>query len=58
MAKNYRKGNISNDINALLIAIVYNYRGLPRKIKEDTILTLIYVGIIRPQKLNLVILSQ
>lgn len=58
MAKNYLKGNIGNDINALLAAAAYNYRGLLRKIKEDIILTLIYIGIMKPQKLSFVVFSQ
>lgn len=33
MIKNYLKGNIGNDINAILAAAAYIYRGLLRKIK-------------------------
>ncbi len=58
MAKNYLKGNIGNDINALLAAAAYNYRGLLRKIKENTILTLVYFKVITPLKLNWIILTQ
>jgi IS5 family transposase len=35
MAKNYLKGNIGNDINAILAAAGFNLRGLLRKIKKE-----------------------
>lgn len=35
MARNYLKGNIGNDINAILAAAGFNFRGLLRKIKKE-----------------------
>jgi IS5 family transposase len=35
MQRNYLKGNIGDDINALLAAAGYNFRGLLKKIKEE-----------------------
>ena len=35
MQRNYLKGNIGNDINALLAAAGFNFRGLLRKIKRE-----------------------
>lgn len=35
MQRNYLKGNIGNDINAILAAVGFNFRGLLNKIKEE-----------------------
>jgi len=35
MVRNYLKGNIGDDINALLAAAGFNYRGLLKKIKKE-----------------------
>lgn len=35
MQRNYLKGNIGNDFNALLAAVGFNFRGLLNKIKEE-----------------------
>lgn len=37
MQRNYLKGNIGNDINALLAAAGFNFRGLLRKIKKEVL---------------------
>jgi IS5 family transposase len=50
MIRNYLKGNIGNDMNALLAAAAYNYRGLLRKIKEDIILSIFYFGFLKKFK--------
>lgn len=54
MARNYLKGNVGNDINALLAGAAYNFRGLLRKIKEDVIFVLFYIAdLFTPLRLNL-----
>lgn len=45
MIRNYLKGIIGNSINANLAAAGYNFKGLLRKIKEQIIWTLIFLGI-------------
>ena len=46
MIKNYLKGNIGNDINAILAAAAYNYRGLLRKIRMQILYLLFSIGLI------------
>lgn len=58
MAKNYLKGNLGNDINAILAAAAYNYRGLLRKIRTEIILSLIYLGIIKQKKVAIIFLTR
>lgn len=44
MQRNYLKGNIGNDINALLAAAGFNFRGLLRKIKREILLPLFIIN--------------
>ena len=44
MQRNYLKGNIGNDINALLAAAGFNFRGLLRKIKREILLPLFLIN--------------
>jgi len=46
MIRNYLKGNIGNDINAILAAAAYNYKGLLRKIKMQILYLLFSIGLI------------
>lgn len=44
MQRNYLKGTIGNDINALLAAAGFNFKGLLRKIKQETLWPLFLYG--------------
>lgn len=44
MQRNYLKGTIGNDINALLAAAGFNFRGLLRKIKREILLPLFLIN--------------
>ena len=44
MQRNYLKGNIGNDINALLAAAGFNLRGLLNKIKKEILWSLLLIG--------------
>jgi IS5 family transposase len=58
MARNYLKGNIGNDINAILAAAGFNLRGLLRKIKEDILwpffITLLFLNKTKTNSINLI----
>jgi transposase, IS5 family len=60
MIRNYLKGNIGNEINAILAAAGFNFRGLLRKIKEEILwqfFMALYRFKIQTQKHNLCIKS-
>jgi len=44
MQRNYLKGDIGNDINALLAAAGFNFRGLLSKIKKEILWSLFVIG--------------
>ena len=52
MQRNYLKGTVGDEINAILAAAALNFRRILRKIEQDIILTFLRWQILSEQKLN------